>query len=193
VQQFGYDPYQIGDISGNLSTGDNNLTGGIRSKTIKAENVVQGLQQIGGELQDTANVVTLAQALSQGTIEADSIEAKNVVAGLLYIADPSQATKEQLRQELTNLKQQLAEAIAAGEIDEAGDAEDAQNDLAEAEAELGKPEPQGRRVLRKLKSATNTLTESAAAAQKAGKVGKAIIKLAPVAATLYQIAVNLFK
>jgi hypothetical protein len=91
------------------------------------------------------------------------------------------------------LKQQLAEAIAAGEIDKAGDAEDVQADLIEVETELAKTEPQGNRVLRKLKSVTDILTESATVAQKAGKVGLAIIKLAPVAATLYQIAVNLFR
>ena len=181
-----------GDFKGNIITGDNTKTGGIDAKTIKAETVVHGMHLIGGDLQDAAHAVSLAQALGQGTIKADNIEAKNVVAGFLYIADPAQATTEQLRQEVTHLKRQLAEAIAAGEIDEAGDADDAQTDLAEAEAELAKPEPEGRRVLRKLKSVTDILTESATVAQKAGKVGKAAIKLAPVAAALYQIAVKLF-
>ena len=182
-----------GNIEGSIITGDGSTVGGIRAHTIKADNVVQGMQQIGGKADEAAQLVQLAQALSQGSISANSIEAKNVVAGLQYIADPTQATTEQLRQEVAHLKSQLAEAIAAGEMDAAGDAEDVQNALDEADTELAKPEPQGNRIVRKLKSVTDILTESATVAQKAGKVGVAIIKLAPVAATLYQIAVNIFR
>ena len=181
-----------GDVGGDIITGDSGSVGGIQAHTIKAENVVQGMQQIGGAAADSADLVELAKALGSGSIQADSIEAKNVVAGLQYIADPSQATPDDLRQEIAALQQQLAEAIAAGDFANAADAEDVQSDLAAAEKELVAPEPQGSRVVRKLKAATEILTESAGAAQAAGKVGIALIKLAPVAAALYQIAAKLF-
>ena len=181
-----------GSVGGSIITGDSGSVGGIQAHTIKAENLVSGVQQIGGAAADSADLVELAKALGSGSIKADSIEAKNVVAGLQFIADPSQATPDELRQEIAALQQQLAEAIAAGDFPNAGDAEDAQADLAAAEKELTAPEPQGSRVVRKLKAATEILTESAGAAQAAGKVGIALIKLAPVAAALYQIATTMF-
>ncbi|MCA9873662.1 MAG: hypothetical protein KC441_08405 [Anaerolineales bacterium] len=181
-----------GSVGGSIITGDSGRVGGIQAHTIKAENVVQGMQQIGGAAADSADLVELAKALGSGSIKADSIEAQNVVAGLQYIADPSRATPDELRQEIAALQQQLAAAIAAGDFANTGDAEDVQSDLAAAEKELAAPEPQGSRVVRKLKAATEILTESAGTAQAAGKVGIALIKLAPVAAALYQIAAKLF-
>jgi hypothetical protein len=181
-----------GSVGGSIITGDSGSVGGIQAHTIEAEHVVSGVQQIGGEASQAADLVELAKALGSGSIKADSIKAKNVVTGLQYIADPAQATPDQLRQELARLQAQLAEAIAAGDFENAGDAEDAQADLTAAEAELAQPEPQGNRVVRKLKAVTEILTESAGAAQAAGKAGIALIKLAPVAAALYQIAAKMF-
>jgi len=181
-----------GNVGGSIITGDSGSVGGIQAHTIKADNVVSGVQQVGGAAADSADLVELAKALGSSSIKADSIEAKNVVAGLQYIANPTQATPDELRQEIAALQQQLAEAIAAGEFANVGDAEDVQADLAAAEEELAEPEPQGSRVVRKLKAATEILAESAGTAQAAGKVGIALIKLAPVAAALYQIASRLF-
>ncbi|MCZ7674124.1 MAG: hypothetical protein M5U34_46870 [Chloroflexi bacterium] len=152
----------------------------------------RGCSLLGGEAAEAADLVDLAQAIGSGSIKADSIEARNVVAGLQYIKDPNQATPAQLRQELASLQKQLAEAIAAGEMENAGDAADVQSALAVAETELAQPEPQGTRVVRHLKTATEILTTSAGAAQAAGKAGIALIKLAPVMAALYQIATRLF-
>jgi len=181
-----------GNVGGSIITGDSGRVGGIQAHTIKADNLVSGVQQIGGAAADSAGLVELAKALGSGSIKADSIEAKNVVAGLQFITDPAQATPDELRQEIAALQQQLAEAIAAGEFTNASDAEDVQSDLAAAEKELAAPEPQGSRVVRKLKAATEILTESAGTAQAAGKGDIALIKLAPVAAALYQIASRLF-
>ena len=58
--------------------------------------------------------------------------------------------------------------------------------------DLAQAEPEGNRVVRNLKTATEILTTSAGAAQAAGKAGIALIKLAPLAAALYQIATHLF-
>lgn len=181
-----------GNVGGSIITGDQSQEGGIQAKTIKAENVVQGMQQLGGDLSQAAEAVALAEALRGGTITADSIEAKNVVAGFQYITDPARATPDQLRQEVAELKRQLAVAIAAGEVESNADVEDVQDALAAAETELDKPEPQGNRIVRKLKEAATILTESAKVTDAARKAGQALIKLAPVASALYQIATKLF-
>jgi len=166
--------------------------GSIQANNIEAENVVQGMQQIGGDLSNAAEAVALAEALSQGSIKAGSIKARNVVAGLQYITDPAQATPAELRQEVANLREQLAAAVAAGQVEKTADIADAQEALDKAEGELAQPEPQGSRVVRKLKEATEILTASAGAVGAAGKVGLEVAKLAPVAAVLYQISTQIF-
>ena len=183
-----------GNVGGSIITGDGSQASGIQANTIKADNVVHRVCSSREAVVPTAaDLVDAGQSIGHtAAFKADSIEAKNVVSGFQYIADPAQATPEQLRQELTVLQKQLKAAIAAGEFENEGDAQDAQEDLAEAEKELAKAEPQGNRVVRKLKAVTEVLTESASAAEAAKKTGLAIIKLAPVAAALYQIATNLF-
>lgn len=180
-----------GNVGGSVITGDSSQ-GGITARTIKADNVVQGIQQLGGDLSGASGLVKLAEALSQGRIAADSIEAKNVVAGFQYIADPTQATPDELRQEIGQLRQQLEKAIRDGELAATGDVTDAQEALEKAEKELAQEKPEGGRVVRKLKEVTTVLTQSARVAEAAGKVGVMVIKLAPIAAALYQIAQKLF-
>jgi len=179
-------------VGGDKVAGDKMTFGGIRAERIEADNVVSGMQQIGGDLDDAADAVALAEALRGGSITADSIQAKNVVAGWQYIANPAQATPDELRQEIAALKQQLADALDAGEIEGNADMADAQNALETAEAELAADAPSGSRIVRKLKETADILTESAKATDAARKTGVALIKLAPVAAALYQIAVKLF-
>jgi hypothetical protein len=181
-----------GDVGGSIITGDQGSVGGIQAHTIKADNVVQGMQQLGGDLTNAAQAVALAEALQGGRISADSIEAKNVVAGFQYIADPAQATPDELRQEVAALKEQLAAALAAGEVAATADVADAQEALDKAENELAQEQPQGNRVVRKLKEASEILTEGAKAADSAKNIGLKLIQLAPIAAALYQIAVKLF-
>ncbi len=181
-----------GNVGGSIITGDQSTVGGIRANKIVADNVVSGMQQLGRDLSSAAAAVALAEALQGGSISADSIEAKNVVAGFQYIADPAQATPDELRQELAALKQQLAAAIAAGEVEAAGDIEDAQDALDKAEAELTKDEPQGGRIVRKLKEATEIFTAGAKATDAVRDTVTALARLAPMAAALYQIAQKLF-
>ncbi len=180
-----------GNVGGSVITGDSSQ-GGIVAHTIKAENVVQGILHQGGDLSDSAGLVALAEALRQGRITADSIEAKNVVAGFQYIADPIRTTPDELRQEVAQLRQQLERAINAGELSQTGDISDVQDALQNAETELQGEKPEGNRIIRKLKEAADVLTQSARVAEAAGKVGQTVIKLAPIAATLYQIAIHLF-
>jgi hypothetical protein len=166
--------------------------GGIQAGRIEADNVVQGMQQIGGDLSQAAEVVILAKALSYGGITAESIQAQNVVSGFQYIADPNRATPDELRREIGHLRQQLAEALAEAELDASADTADAAEALAKAEEELGQSEPQGRRIVRQLKTAAEILTETVQTAEAAQKAGQALLKLAPAAAALYQIAQKLF-
>ena len=95
---------------------------------------------------------------------------------------------EDFRRELTALRERLEQAIAAQEIPDPADAVDAKDSLATAEGELTKPQPSGSRVVRKLDEVCQILTRSAQAADAAGKIGALVIKLAPVAATLWQVA-----
>ena len=64
--------------------------------------------------------------------------------------------------------------------------------MATVETELAKPEPNGNRVLRKLDELSQIITRSAETADAAGKLGALVIRLAPLAATLWQVAQHLF-
>ena len=160
-------------------------SGGISAKRIQADNVVSGVQ---GDARQAAALIDLAQAIRGGTISADEIVARNLVSGLQLISNPEQASTEDLRRELALLRTRVEQAIASQEIADPTDAEDVKDSLAVAETELAKPHPHGNQVIRKLDEATTILTRSAQASEAVGKVGNLVIQLAPVAATLWQIA-----
>jgi hypothetical protein len=161
---------------------------GIHAKRIEAENVVSGVQIQGGDAQAASELVQLARAIGRGEIQAEEIKARNLVSGLQYIADPAQANIDDLRRELAAFRTQLEEAIASREFADPADAEDAQESLAMAASELSKPQPGKNRILRKLDELSQIVTRSAETAEAAGKFGSLIIRLAPVAATLWQVA-----
>lgn len=169
-----------------------NEPGGIHARHIEAENVVAGVQIQGGDAQTASELVQLAQSIRQGKISAEEIKARNLVSGLQYIADPTQANVEDLRRELAALRAQLAQAMASQEFADPADAEDAQDSLATAETELAKPQPNGNRILRKLDELSQIITRSAETADATGKLGALVIRLAPLAATLWQVAQHLF-
>jgi hypothetical protein len=181
----------IAEQGANVAVGDVQ-TGGIRAGRIDADNVVDGVQMQGGDVETAAGLVELARAIKRGGISAEEIKAKSLVSGLQYIADPTQAAPDDLRHEVAALRRQLEEAIAAGEITDETDAEDAQDALVKAEEELRTPEPKGNRVVRKLAEVSEILTRSAEAVQGLGQVGAQVIRLAPIAATLWQIAQRLW-
>ena len=169
-----------------------NDQGGINARRIEAENVVSGVQIQGGDAQTASSLIQLAQAIQRGEISAEEIKARNLVSGLQYIADPAQASVEDLRRELLALRTQLEQAVASHEFSDPADAEDATESLAAAETELAKPQPNGNRVLRKLDELSQIITRSAETADAAGKLGALVIRLAPLAATLWQVAQHLF-
>ena len=166
-------------------------SGGIHARRIEAENVVSGVQMQGGDAQTASSLIHLAQSIRRGEIRAEEIKARNLVSGLQYIADPAQATVEDLRRELLALRTQLEEAIASQEFSDPADVEDATDSLATAEAELSKPQPNGHRVLRKLDELSQIITRTAETADAAGKLGAWVIRLAPLAATVWQVAQKL--
>jgi len=169
-----------------------NEPGGIHARHIEAENVVAGVQIQGGDAQIASELVQLAQSIRQGKVSAEEIKARHLVSGLQYIADPAQASVEDLRHELLALRTQLEQAIDSHEFSDPADAQDARECLATAETELAKPEPNGHRVLRKLDEFSQIITRSAQTADAAGKLGALVIRLAPVTATLWQVAQRLF-
>ena len=172
-------------------TTNNSQQGGINARRIEADNVVSGIQIQEGDAQSAAALVSLAQAIQRGDISSDEIKARHLVSSLQYIADPAQASGDDLRRELAALRTRLEQAIAAQEIPDATDADDAQESLTTAETELAKPQPNGGRVLRKLDALSQIVTRSAETAQAAGKLGAMVIQLAPLAATVWQIAQKL--
>jgi len=174
-----------------MSTNENG-PGGIHAKRIEADNVVSGVQMQGGDTQTASSLIQLAQSIRQGKISAEEIKARNLVSGLQYIADPAQASVEDLRRELLALRTQLEQAIASQEFSNPADAQDAQASLATAETELAKPQPNGHRALRKLDELSQIITRSAETADAAGKLGALVIRLAPLAAALWQVAQHLF-
>jgi hypothetical protein len=165
---------------------------GIRAGKIDATNVVKGVQIQGGDPKEAAALVSLAQGIRSGLISADEIKAKNLVSGLQYISDPASATAEDLKKEIASLRAQLEHAVAGGEFAQAADGEDAKEALGKVEAELASAEPQGGRVVRKLGEVSEIVTRGAEVAEATGKIGSLLIKLAPVAATIWQVAVKLF-
>jgi hypothetical protein len=176
-----------------VSTMDTNQEqGGIQAKHIQADNIVSGTQIQGGDPQQAAALVQLAQAIRRGEISADEIIAQNIVTGLQYISDPAQASAEDLRQEVMALRARVEQAFDAHEFADPADAEDTRESLAAAETELSKPHPSGNRIIRRLDEANTILTKSAQAAETAGKLGAMVLKLAPVAAAVWQIAQRIF-
>jgi hypothetical protein len=173
-------------------TTNNQGPAGIHAARIQADHVVSGAQIQGGDAAQAAGLVQLAQALKRGEISADDIAARSVVSGLQYLANPTIASTDDLRQQLAAFRTTLEQAIAAQELPTADDAQDAKDSLDAAEAELAKPQPNGLRVLRKLDDVSTIVTKSAEIAEASGKIGAVVVHLAPVAAVLWQVAQHLF-
>jgi hypothetical protein len=179
-------------------TGDGNVIGdgsssrvqkgGIHAGRIEADNVVDGVQVQGGTPARAAALVEAAKAIQRGGITADEIKAGNVVSGLQFLTGKPPEDQADLRAEVAALHAQVQQAVDDGEVADAGDAEDVTDALAKTEAELAKPEPNGKRAARKLEEAAEILTGAAEAAAAAGKLGRAVVKLAPLAMMVWKMA-----
>ena len=192
--------YIVGNVEGGqLVSGSNNTVGGqdaqrggIRvGKIVDSDDVTIGANLQGGSAADAA---ALTREIMSGGITVDEVTRSNkLTVGLHHIADPASATLDDLRQEVAALREQLAALSAEASLnsEESQDAEEAATDLATAHAELAKAEPHKGRVLRNLKKATEVLTTGAEAAEAGEKVGGTLLKLAPLAALVYQLAQRL--
>lgn len=181
------------NVGGVVVTGDGNTvrssnqggkTGGIRAGKIVADNVVDGVQVQGGETASAAEMIRLAGAIRSGGITAKEIQAGNVVTGMQYIADPASATVDDLRKEIGALREQVEGAKEAGDFPDENDAEDAVLELSEVARELEKPEPVGKRIVRRLNNLSDILTQSGEVLQAAGNVKSKVIELLPYAAAV---------
>jgi len=170
-------------------------TGSVRAgRDLKAENVVAGVQVLGADAETARAIIELARQLESGSVEAvRDIIAKNVVTGLQYVGQGGTAPNlEQFRQELTALREQLDQAVKAGEIADTYDAEDAQKAVGRAIEQSQEQKPAADKITPQLEQVTKIIDRAATAAESAGKFQAAVIKLAPVAMTLYRLASWIF-
>jgi hypothetical protein len=162
-------------------------TGGIRAGgKIQAETIVDGVQIQGGEADIAQAALELAKNLQTGGVEAKGdIMAKNIVEGFQYLGQGgAHSTIDQFRQELNALREELLRAIAAGEIEDEEEAEDARLAIERAAKQLTAETPSKDKITAHLDRATTILTKAGETAQAAGKLGAAVIKLAPLVAAL---------
>ncbi len=170
-------------------------TGSVRAgRDLKADNIVVGTLIQGADAETARALLALARELESGSVEAvQDIIAKNVVTGLQYIGQGGTAPNlEQFRQELTALREQLDQAVRAGEIADAYDAEDAQKAADRAVEQSQAQKPAAEKITPQLEQVTKIIDRAATAAESAGKFQAAVIKLAPVATALYRLARVIF-
>ena len=170
-------------------------TGSIRAGgSIKAENIVTGVQVHGTDTATARVLVELAQHIASGSVEAvQNIVATNLVTGLQYVGQGgTEPRREQFQQELYALRDQLAKAITTGEIPAAYDAEDAQRALDRALEQTQVQAPVAEHITTQLDRAAMIINQAATVAESAGKFQAAVIKLAPIVTVLQRLASLLF-
>ena len=157
---------------------------------IEADNIVTGPQVQGADAETARELLTLARELESGSVEAvQDIIAKNIVTGFQYVGQGGAAPNlEQFRQELAALRAQLAQAVKAGEIADAYDAEDARKAVDRAVEQSQAQKPAAEKITPQLDRAVKIINQAATAAESAGKLQAAVIKLAPIATALYRLA-----
>ena len=166
-------------------------TGGVRAGgKIEAENIVTGAQVQGADAETARGLLELAREIESGSVEAvQDIIAKNVVTGFQYIGQGGTAPNlEQFQQELVALREQLAQAVKAGEIADTYDAEDVQKAVDRAIEQTRVQPPAAEKVKPHLERAATIINKSATVAESVGKIQALVIKLAPVATALGRLA-----
>jgi hypothetical protein len=166
-------------------------TGSVRAGgKIEAENIVTGVQVHGADAETARTLLALAQTLASGSVEAvQDLIARNIVTGFQYIGQGGTAPNlEQFRQELAALRQQLAQAVQAGEIADTYDAEDAQKAVDRAIEQTQAQPPAAEKVTPPLERAATIINKAATVAESVGKFQALVIKLAPVATALGRLA-----
>jgi hypothetical protein len=166
-------------------------TGSVRAGgKIEAENLVTGAQVQGADAETARGLLGLAREIESGSVEAvQDIIAKNVVTGFQYIGHGgSTPNLAQFQQELAALREQLAQAVKAGEIADTYDAEDAQKAVDRAIEQTRAQPPTAEKVTPHLERAATIINKAATVAESVGKIQALVIKLAPVATALGRLA-----
>jgi hypothetical protein len=169
-------------------------SGGIKAgRDLRAENIVTGVQVRGADAETARELLALVPVLDSGSVEAvQDLIATNVVTGFQYLGQGgTEPNREQFQRELAALREQLTQAIAAGEIAEPYDAEDAQKAVERAVEQSQAPEARAGKIAPHLERAATIITRAATVAESAGKFQAAIIKLAPLVTALKKLAVLL--
>ena len=103
--------------------------------------------QEGGEASAAPDLAEAQSRLRTGSITADeTIEADTVAVGYVYIADPAQATPDDVRQEIARLRRQIEELLSQGTAANQGDAEDARDAMRKADESIARATASARRV-----------------------------------------------
>jgi hypothetical protein len=170
-------------------------TGGVRAgRDLKADNIVTGVQVQGADAETARALLALAREIESGSVEAvQDIIVKNVVTGFQYLGQGGTAPNlEQFQQELAALRAQLAQAVQAGEIDDAYEAEDAQKAIDRAIEQTQAQKPAAQKILPHLDRAATIINKAGTVAESVGKIQAVVIKLAPIAAALHRLASVIF-
>ncbi len=115
------------------------------------------------------------------------------MTGLQYVGqDGAEPRREQFQQELHALWDQLVQAITAGEIPAAYDAEDAQRALDRALEQTQVQAPVAEHITAQLDRAATIINQAATVAESAGQFQAAVMKLAPIVTVLQRLASLLF-
>ncbi len=143
---------------------------------LTAENIVTGGHQTNVQYGDRVTQIGSSGPVTAGTSSGGDVE----------------ATREGFKQQLAELQTHLAQAIEADEFEDDYEAEDAKTALARVAEQAAGDSPASDKITGQLERATTILTKSSDTAQAAGKLGSAVIKLAPMAMTLKELAEMVF-
>ncbi|MCP4361192.1 MAG: hypothetical protein GY796_24555 [Chloroflexi bacterium] len=169
-------------------------SGGVKAgRNIQADNIVTGVQIQGAEAETAQKLLESAQQIKSGSVEAvQDIIAKNIVTGFQYLGQGGQVTRQQFDQELAAVREQLAEAIAANEIEDEEEAEDAQTAVKRAIKHTQAEQPASEKITKNLSKAAEIIEGAAKTAEAAKNFGAKVIKLVPVVLGLAKIAQTFF-
>lgn len=165
-------------------------SGGVKAgRNIQADNIVTGVQIQGADAETAQKLLESAQQIKNGSVEAvQDIIAKNIVTGFQYLGQGGQVTRQQFDKELAAVKEQLAEAIAANEIEDEEEAEDAQTAVKRAIKHSQAEQPTAEKITKNLTKAAEIIEGAANTAKSAKNFGARVIQLVPVVLGLAKIA-----
>jgi len=174
--KVGGDKINVGDIS--------NSTGVAIGRDASAEvTTSQPAPEAGTTINIHGNVIG-------GVVGGGTVNAENIAGGDITIEAPQ--SLDEFKARLAELERLVQEAIAAGEIPDADDAETTIDDLERAEKEANKAEPRASRISQRLKAVKDILEDSTGVVTAAGKAATAVVKAAALANVLYQAVQNIF-